>query len=88
MGSEVSEVAAADMGQFHTLEIVPDPLVRSEDGRVARRLFKMETLGRPAAQTVPDGPSAMDGRAVPDEDDPARGLRSGARKKPTTAALS
>src|SRR5215469_2955841 len=68
---QLLQIAAAHVGQLHTLQIVPYTFVGIEIRCVARQLLHVESPGRSSSQKVLHGLSAMDRRAVPDEEDPA-----------------
>jgi hypothetical protein len=85
---KLSKIPTATVVQIYVIEIVPDPLVRIEVRRVSGQLSQMETLGRAALQGIIDELPAMDGRAIPDEDDPAPHMHSNTRRKLTTVAPS
>src|SRR5712691_6678995 len=74
LGGQVLQVATADIAQLHPFEVIPDALIGVEIGGIARQLFQMQALGRPALEKVFDLVSAMNGRAVPDEQDRAPDL--------------
>jgi hypothetical protein len=67
MASEMREVLAADVAQFDALEVVPDALVRIEVGGVAGELFQADAAGTALGEEVLDRLAAMDGSAVPDD---------------------
>jgi hypothetical protein len=66
---QLMQIAAANVGQLHTLEIVPDAFIGIEIGRVAWQLLQVESPGRSSPEKVLDGLSTMDRRAIPDEED-------------------
>src|SRR5260370_14787156 len=64
---QLGQVAAALVAQLDPLEGVPDALVRSELGGVARQLLQVQSRGGARPQEVFDGLAAMDRRPVPDD---------------------
>lgn len=67
---QVVQVRAAQVPQLDPLEVLPHPFVRVEVGRVGRQPLQM--YGRRAAigQVVLDRPAMVNGRAVPDDQQP------------------
>ena len=66
VASKVSEILAADVPQLDALEVVPDPLIGVEIRGVARELLEADAAGTALGQEVLDRLAAMDGSAVPD----------------------
>ena len=48
-GGQVLQVATADIAQLYPFEVIPEALVGVEIGGIARQLFQMQALSRPAA---------------------------------------
>lgn len=67
LASEVAEGLTADVAEFDALEVVPDALIRVEVRGVARQRLQLDATGTAVCQEVLDGLAAMDGRAVPDD---------------------
>src|SRR6266511_1621560 len=68
------QVGAADVTQFHVLEVCPDALVRVQIGSVARQLLEAQSFGYTLGQEVFDGLTAMNRRTVPDHQQLARNV--------------
>src|SRR5215469_17448765 len=66
---QLPQIAAANVGQLHSLQIVPDAFSGIEIRCVARQLLQVESPGRSSPEKVLHWLSAMDRRAVPDEED-------------------
>lgn len=64
---EFREIVAADITQFAVLEIVPDPFVGIEVGRVAGELLEVQPRRRPLSQKVAHDLRAVDRGAIPDD---------------------
>ncbi|HET9110396.1 MAG TPA: hypothetical protein VFN78_06210, partial [Ktedonobacterales bacterium] len=83
---QLRQVAAAPIGQFDTLEIVPDALVGVEFGGVAGQLLQVQALDCAPTQEVLDRLATMNRRAIPDDQQPGqRILRSRTPRKRTTS---
>lgn len=67
VASEMREVLAADIAQLDALEVVPDALVRIQVWSVAGELFQADAAGTAPGQEVFDRLAAMDGSAVPND---------------------
>ena len=67
VASEMREVLAADIAQLDALEVVPDALVGVEVRGVPWELFQADAVGAALGQEVLDRLAAMDGSAVPDD---------------------
>ena len=65
--SERGQIRAAAIAQLDALEVVPDALVGVEFGSIARQPLQVQAIGRAFAQEVLDWLPAMDGRAIPDD---------------------
>ncbi len=66
--AQVREIAAADVGEFDVLEVVPEALVeRVELGRVAGQLDEPQPPGGARRKEVLDRLGAMDGGAIPED---------------------
>src|SRR5690348_2473404 len=65
--SQLRQVMAAGIGEFHALEVVPDAFVRMQLRGVPRQLLQVQALGSALAQDVLDRLAALDRRAVPDD---------------------
>ena len=61
------EIVAADITQFEMLEIVPDPFVRIEIGRVAGELLEVQPRRGPLGQEVAHRLRAVDRGAIPND---------------------
>ena len=86
---QLLQIAAANIGQLHSLQIVPDAFIGIEIRCVARQLLQVESPGRTSPEKVLHWLSAMDRRAVPDEEELARDLaQEDTRDAPTTFAAS
>jgi hypothetical protein len=64
-------VLAAAIRQLHAFEVVPDPSIGVEVGGVAGQLDELEAGGRAGGEEILDGLGTVDGRAVPDHEQPA-----------------
>src|SRR5215212_1124140 len=71
---QLREALAAEVLQLHILQMLPDPLLGVEIGRVAGQLLQLQPPGRPASQKIFDRSTAMYRRSVPDEEQFARDL--------------
>lgn len=69
--AKMTQVGAADVAQLDPFQILPDALIRVEVGGVARQLLKMHTLCATLGQEVLDGLAAMNGGAVPNNEQPS-----------------
>ena len=65
--SEMSESVAADVAQLDVLEVVPDPLIRVEVRGVPWELLQADAAGAALSQKVLDRLTAMDGSAIPND---------------------
>src|SRR3989442_13720 len=66
---QLIEIGTTDITQLHSLEIVPDPLIRVEIGGIAGQLFQMQPFGRSSLEKGLDLVRPVNRRAIPDEDD-------------------
>src|SRR5258706_4699492 len=62
------QVRTADIAEFPSLEIVPQPFDRIELRRIAGQLLQMQPSGRPPSQELLDGLAPMNRRAIPDQE--------------------
>lgn len=60
--------------EFTSLEQVPDPLLRIQLRRITRQAFQVKAFGSPCTQKVFDHLRAMNGSAIPDDQQVARDL--------------
>lgn len=67
LASELAKGRAADVAEFDALEVVPDTLIRIELWGVARQALQLEAAGAAVSEEVFDGLTAMDRRAIPDD---------------------
>lgn len=74
LGAQRDEVGAAEVGQFQVLEQAPDPFLRVEVWRAARELFEVNPRRGPGAEELLHRPTAVDRRAVPDDEQRAGGV--------------
>src|SRR5918996_1738767 len=58
--------------QLHPLQVVPDPLIRVQLGSIAGQLLQMDSLPSRAGQEGFDRLAAVDGAAIPDDQQPHR----------------
>ena len=65
--AEFGEIVAADITQLAVLEIVPDPFVGIEFGRVAGELLEVQPRRRPLGQEVAHRLGAVDRGAIPND---------------------
>jgi hypothetical protein len=65
--SQLSHVMAAAIAEFHALQVVPDALVRIQLRGVPGQLLQVQALGGALTQEVFDRLAAMDGRAIPND---------------------
>ena len=72
--SHLRGILTAQVLEFAAFEQVPDSFLRVQLGRIARPPFQMETFGRASFEKVLDGLCAMDGCAIPDDQQLARNL--------------
>ena len=72
--AQLVKVVAADIAQLDALQMVPHAFVGIEVRRIAWQLLQGESSRRASSEKVLDGLSAMDRRAIPDEEDLARDL--------------
>src|SRR5688500_7309195 len=69
LAAEMMQVRTADVAERDVLEVAPDALVeRVAVGRVPGQWLQPQALGRAACQEVLDGLAAVDGCAVPDDE--------------------
>src|SRR5881227_2818202 len=61
------ETLAADVTQLDALEVLPDALIRVEVRGVAGELLQADAAGAALGQEVLDRLAAMDGSAIPDD---------------------
>ncbi len=74
--AQVLGIGAADVGELDVLEVVPHPLVqRVEIGRVAGELHQAQAAGGTRGEEILYGPGAVDGRAIPQDQQLPRNLR-------------
>ena len=66
-GAKLRQITTADVLEFDSLEVVPDTLIRVQIGCIAGQAFQMDALGSTTGQKVLDDLTAMDGRAIPDD---------------------
>jgi len=71
---QLIEIGTTDITQFHSLEIVPDPLIRVEIGSITGQLFQMQPFGRSSLEKGLECVRPVNKRAIPDEDDLTRDL--------------
>jgi hypothetical protein len=72
--AELGQRVTADVAQFTPLEILPEPLVRVQLGRVGGQGLQMQALGRALREEVLDHLRAVDRGAVPDDEQLARNM--------------
>ncbi len=70
LGSQVRQVKAAEVAQFHSLEVRPQSLRRVEVGSIAGK--PLDALGGSVSEKVADCVTAVDRRAVPEDEELAR----------------
>jgi hypothetical protein len=58
--------------QLHPLQVVPDPLIRVQLGSIGGQLLQMDSLPSRAGQEGFDRLAAVDGAAIPDDQQPHR----------------
>src|SRR5690348_2636265 len=62
------QVRTTEIAKLDALEVVPDAFVWVQLGRITRQALQMQAFGRSTAQEIFDGLAAVDGRAVPDDE--------------------
>jgi hypothetical protein len=60
-------VMATDVSQLNILQVIPDPFVRVQIGRIARQLRHADLPGSARRQEGLDGLVPVDGRTIPDD---------------------
>src|SRR5918992_3773908 len=60
--------------QLHPLQVVPDPLIRVRLGSIAGQLLQMDSRPSRAGQEGFDRLAAVDGAAIPDDQQPHRDM--------------
>lgn len=78
---QLLQIAAANVGQLHSLQIVPDAFIGIEIRCVARQLLQVESPGRSSLEEVLDCLSSVNRRTIPDEQELARDLAQEDTKK-------
>ncbi len=68
--AQLGERVTADIPQLHVLEVLPKVFIRVQLRRVGRQRLQVQATGRPARQEVLHDLGAVDGRAVPDHQQP------------------
>ena len=76
-----AQSVATKIGHFILLVKLPDPFVRIEVRGVRRQQFQMDGLCRALGQELPDLPAPMNGRAIPNDQEPAAQSLLSALKK-------
>jgi hypothetical protein len=71
---ELREMEAADMAEFDPLELWPEPLVGMQRRGIGRQALQVEAVRCASREELLDGLAAVDRRALPDHDHPARDL--------------
>jgi hypothetical protein len=64
---QLGHITAAQSAQLDALELVPDAFVGVELGSIPGQLLQVQALGTTLAQEGLDRLPAMDGRAIPDD---------------------
>lgn len=72
LGPQVRQVKAAEVAQFHSLEVRPQSLSWVEVGSIAGKPFEVDALGGSVSEKVADCVTAVDRRAVPEDEELAR----------------
>ena len=70
--TELHEVGSTKVFQFAPFEQIPHPFLRIQLWRIGWQAFQMKTFGSPCAQKIFDDIRAMNGRAIPDDQQLAR----------------
>ena len=65
--AEFIRIMATDVSQLDMLQVIPDPFVRVQIGRIARQLLQAELPGSARRQAGLDGLVAVDGRTIPND---------------------
>ena len=60
-------IMATDVSQLDILQMIPDPFVRVQIGRIARQLLQAELPSSACRQEGRDGLVAVDGRPIPND---------------------
>ncbi len=64
--AKMREISSTKVFQFAPLEQIPHPFLWIQCGRISRQALQMNACGSPCRQKVFDDARAMDGRAIPD----------------------
>jgi hypothetical protein len=72
LGPQVRQVKAAEVAQFHSLKVRSQSLSRVEVGSIAGKPFEVDALGGSVSEKVADCVTAVDRRAVPEDEELAR----------------
>lgn len=64
----LGEVGTADVPQLDVLEMAPDAFFGIQLRRVARKALEVDPRGRPLPEKLLDDPAAVDGGAVPNDE--------------------
>lgn len=70
----MGQVRATDVSEFNMFEIVPDALIGVEVWSIAWQTFEPDSLASALGEEGLDGLAAMDGSAIPDDQQLARNL--------------
>src|SRR3954453_11459064 len=65
---EMVYVMTTDIGEFDMFEIVPDTFIWIQVGCIRREAFQPDAFGSTSGQKALDCPTAMNGCAVPDDE--------------------
>jgi hypothetical protein len=65
---EMRQVNTTDVAQLHALELLPDALIRVQLRGIRRQALQMQALGCAVGQEGPDDLTAVNRRAIPNDD--------------------
>src|SRR5438270_679726 len=68
----MSQITTTDIPQLDVFEVGPDPLIGVEIKRIARQRLQMDALCPALPQELLDHLAAMNGRAIPEDQERAR----------------
>jgi hypothetical protein len=66
--TQFRKAPAADVLEFHVLQVLPDSLIGVEIGSVARKPLQLKPILRLAGEELFDRSTAMDRRTIPDDE--------------------
>lgn len=76
------EIGETHVAQLHAFKLLPHPLIRFELRGAGRQALQVTMERDPVHEEFPGSMAALERRAIPDHDQPARRLAQQARETP------